>query len=88
MKQFFFLLFLLGAFHLTVVGQSAALYDDTRVSKIFVELPADSLAEMIGQQVNDYYYHARFIFDDGVGQDTVENAGIRLRGNLYPNFPE
>ncbi len=80
MKQtIFFPFFLFAAWSLH--AQSTALFDDSRVSKIFVELPADSLHEMIGELVNDYYYHARFVFDDGIGRDTVENAGIRLRGN-------
>ncbi len=73
--------FLVIACCLQAQNQSAALFDDSRVSKIFVELPADSLQEMIEELVNDYYYHARFVFDDGVVRDTVENTGIRLRGN-------
>jgi len=82
MKQTITLPFsLIIIFGLHAQSQSTALFDDSRVSKIYMELPADSLEEMIDELVNDYYYHARFVFDDGVGRDTVENAGIRLRGN-------
>ena len=44
-------------------------------------MPADSLDEMFENLENDYYYHTRFIFDDGQLRDTLENVGLRLRGN-------
>lgn len=31
--------------------------------------------------LSDHYYMARFIFDDNVHPDTLENVGFRLRGN-------
>jgi CotH kinase protein len=81
MKQIFTLIFLLCALLINAWGQSISLFDDSRVSKIYVELPADSLQQMIDNLGHEYYYHARFIFDDGVVRDTVENIGLRLRGN-------
>jgi len=62
-------------------AQSEALFDDSRVSAIFIELPADSFDYLISNLVNEHYFKARFIFDDGQTRDTVEDAGLRLRGN-------
>lgn len=62
-------------------GQSAQLFDDTRVSAIHLHLPADSLKKMIDELVNDRYVSAQFVFDDGTLRDTVQNVGLRLRGN-------
>lgn len=57
------------------------LFDDTRVSSVYVEIPADSLAWIMEHVLSDYYFHARFIFDDNTRRDTLENIGFRLRGN-------
>jgi spore coat protein H len=81
MKRIFTLLLLLGSLFAPVIGQSISLYDESRVASIFVVLPTDSLQKMIAELDNDYYYHASFIFNDGVVQDTLENIGLRLRGN-------
>lgn len=79
-KHVILFLFLISGLHLAW-SQSAALYDDSRVSRIYLELPADSLQEMIQNLVNDHYYSTTFIFDDGTTRDTVPNVGLRLRGN-------
>lgn len=81
MKNFFF--FLLLAFSTALFAQPAqTLYDDTRVSEIHVSLPADSLKFMLDQLLNDRYMRATLVFDGGTGQrDTVQNIGLRLRGN-------
>ncbi len=57
------------------------LYDDTKVSSISIYLPEDSLVELYDNLENELYYHATFIFDDGLTTDTVDNVGFRLRGN-------
>lgn len=69
----------------SVSGQSLALYDDERVASIFLELPSDSLDYMIQHIVHERYFQARFVFDDGEFRDTVENVGLRLRGNTSLN---
>lgn len=62
-------------------SQSTTLFDDTRVSAIYIHLPADSLKKMLDELANDRYTPALFIFDDGIFRDTVKNIGLRLRGN-------
>ena len=57
------------------------LYDDTKVSSIYILMPEDSVTELYANLENELYYHATFIFDDGLTTDTVENIGFRLRGN-------
>ncbi|HNL38084.1 MAG TPA: hypothetical protein PKH43_03095, partial [Saprospiraceae bacterium] len=61
MKNRALLLFLLG-FALSLSAQSTALYDDRIVGAIYLELPADSLQQLIATQENEHYYRARFIF--------------------------
>lgn len=62
-------------------GQASDIFDDSHVSRIYLSLPADSLLEMLAELENNHYYRATFVFDDGSIRDTVENAGLRLRGN-------
>ena len=57
------------------------LFDDTRISSIFITIAPDSLAVIYDSVLSDHYYMARFIFDDGEKRDTLENVGFRLRGN-------
>lgn len=57
------------------------LYDDTRLSSIFITLPPDSLAVIYDSVLSDHYYLARFVFDDQVHRDTLDSIGFRLRGN-------
>jgi len=66
-------------------SQSNALYDDAKVSEIRIFLPADSVAYMINELVNDRYLSATFVFADGPLRDTVVQVGIRLRGNTSLN---
>jgi len=74
-----FLLFLI--FSAPVFSQSTSLFDDSAVSEIHLQLPADSPAYMINELVNDRYLQASFVFDDGNFRDSVANVGLRLRGN-------
>ncbi len=62
-------------------AQSNALFDDQKICEIRVEMPADSLSYMIEHLVNDHYTPAMFIFVDGNMRDTLQQVGIRLRGN-------
>jgi spore coat protein H len=81
MKKRALYIFLLHCLAAPLFSQSTSLFDDTRVSAIYIQLPADSLDKMIGELVNDYYLPAQFVFDDGLVRDTVNNIGLRLRGN-------
>lgn len=64
-----------------VLAQEEYLFDDTHVSEIYIALPQDSLQVMIDNLENDRYTQARFIFKDGTHTDTVQQVGLRLRGN-------
>ncbi len=57
------------------------LFDNSRVSSVYIMIPADSLDKIMTNVLSDYYYHALFIYDYGAGRDTVQNIGFRLRGN-------
>ncbi len=81
MKKYALCIFLLHFWAAPLFSQSAALFDDARVSAIYIQLPADSLKKMTDGLVNDRYMPAQFIFFDGIFRDTVKNVGLRLRGN-------
>ncbi len=78
--KYFFRLLLCGLVT-PLFSQSNTLYDDSKIASIYLELPADSLTYMMDNLVNDRYLLSRFIFVDGDMRDTVEQVGLRLRGN-------
>ena len=57
------------------------LFDDSRLSAIYITIPPDSLKVIYDSVLSDHYYMARFIFDDNEKRDTLQNVGFRLRGN-------
>jgi len=57
------------------------LFDDSRVSSVYIEISPDSLELIMTDVLSDHYFMATFIFDDGAGRDTIPDAGFRLRGN-------
>ncbi len=61
--------------------QNNTLFDDNRLSSIYITIAPDSLAVIMTDILSDHYYMARFIFDDTRHRDTLENIGFRLRGN-------
>ena len=63
------------------ISQNSTLFDDTRLSAVYITIPADSLVVLYDSVLSDHYYLARFIFDDHENRDTLENIGFRLRGN-------
>ncbi|MCX6268826.1 MAG: CotH kinase family protein, partial [Bacteroidetes bacterium] len=65
----------------TGVCQTNTLFDDSRLSSIYITIHPDSLAVLYDSILSDHYYMARFIFDDLEKRDTLENVGFRLRGN-------
>ncbi|MCK6602447.1 MAG: CotH kinase family protein [Bacteroidetes bacterium] len=56
---------------------------DTSVAVIELTLHPDSLALILSADSahSDHEYPARFVFRNSLVQDTVENTGLRLRGN-------
>jgi hypothetical protein len=65
----------------TASAQTNTLYDDTRLSTIYITIPPDSLKLIYDSVLSDHYFLARFVFDDNIKRDTLENIGFRLRGN-------
>lgn len=57
------------------------LFDETKVAKISINLPQDSLNWLYNNVLYDNNIKADFIFFDGIKNDTVKNVGFRLRGN-------
>ncbi len=57
------------------------LFDDTRLNSVYIIMQPDSLDDMYAHDANGHEYIATFLFDDGVTIDTVEDIGIRFRGN-------
>jgi hypothetical protein len=80
MKKFI-CLGLLGFFLNETTSSQNTLFDDTRLSSIYITISSDSLALIYDSVLSDHYYTASFIFDDNVRKDTLENIGFRLRGN-------
>jgi hypothetical protein len=74
----FFSLFFLVIFQ---VRAQNTLFDDTRVSSLYIDLNPDSLNYIMTEVLSDHYFGARFIYDDGTSRDTLEQVGFRLRGN-------
>ncbi|MCK9204224.1 MAG: hypothetical protein M0P58_07290 [Bacteroidales bacterium] len=56
------------------------LFDDTRVSSVYIDIPSDSLSYIMKNVLSGHYFMARFIFDDYTCRDTLENINFRLRG--------
>ena len=80
MKNRFLLIFLI-AFPFTVLFSQTTLFDESRVSSVFIVIPADSLKVIMTDVYSDHYFKAMFIYDYGTGRDTLQNVGFRLRGN-------
>jgi hypothetical protein len=77
-------LLLLSLFTFNVHVQSYAqstLFDDSRVSSVYIEIPPDSLAVINTDVLSDHYFKALFIYDYGANRDTLQDVGFRLRGN-------
>ena len=58
----FLLLLLIGA------RAQSSLFDDSRVSAIYIELSPDSLNVIMGEVLSDHYFQSRFIFDNGTNR--------------------
>lgn len=57
------------------------LFDQSKVSSVYISIDPDSLEVILTDVLSDHYYKALFVYDDGENKDTVTNIGFRLRGN-------
>lgn len=80
MKNLFSLIFLIS-FPFSVLFSQSTLFDESRVSSVYIEIPVDSLKVIMTDVLSDHYFIAKFIYDYGTGRDTIQNVGFRLRGN-------
>lgn len=80
MKNLYFLIFLLS-FPFSVLFSQSLLFDESRVSSVYIEIPVDSLKVIMTDVLSDHYFKAMFICDYGTGRDTLQDVGFRLRGN-------
>jgi len=77
--KYFFLIFVVFAFNESF--SQATVFDDSRVSSVYIEIDPDSLELIMSDVLSDHYFKAVFVFDYGEGRDTISEAGFRLRGN-------
>ncbi|MEM6326231.1 MAG: CotH kinase family protein [Bacteroidota bacterium] len=58
-------------------------FTDSRLPTVEITIPPDTLATILdpANAQSDVEYRARFIWDDGLRRDTVQEIGFRLRGN-------
>lgn len=80
MRNVYLLIFLI-AFPFSVLFSQSTLFDESRVTSVYIEIPVDSLNVLMTDVYSDHYFKAKFIFDYGTGRDTLLNVGFRLRGN-------
>lgn len=82
-----FLIFSIALLAQNALPDPGELFRDDVVPKVEIWLPQDSFNIMManGNEQSNYPWHATFIFDNGIVQDTIENVGFRLRGNTSRN---
>lgn len=61
------------------------LFDQSRVSSVYIQISADTLNWLMVNVSSDHYCQAKFMYDDGTKIDTLQNVGFRLRGNTSRN---
>ncbi len=84
MKLHFIILFCVVGCLQTLKAQIvpySILYNDTVVNSIYITMDADSLNELYYQLENVHEYAVEFVYKNGLAFDTLQNVGIRLRGN-------
>ena len=57
------------------------LFDESRVSSVYIEISPDSLDVIMTDVLSDHYFKSQFVYDYGNGRDTLQDVGFRLRGN-------
>ena len=56
-------------------------YNDSVIPRIDIFMDPDSLDIMFNDLYTEKEYTATFVWNDGISIDTIENIGIRIRGN-------
>jgi hypothetical protein len=56
------------------------MFDQTKVNRIFITMPTDSLQAMYNT-LNSVYYMCSFVYTNGIDSNRVDSVGIRFRGN-------
>ena len=77
----FFLSILLTISTFTGLYSQNTLFDESRVSSVYIEIHPDSLAVIMTDVLSEHYFKAKFIYNYGTGSDTLQDVGFRLRGN-------
>lgn len=62
-----------------------AAFPQDEVTTVKIIMNPDDLQEMIESQEDEFYYTGTFVFISSELNDTIENVGIRLRGNTSLN---
>lgn len=81
MKRYWCVVIFVLCCGLKVSAQNHPLYNEQKVATVYLELHPDSFQLIISQLIHDRYLRARMIFDNGEIRDTLEDVGLRLRGN-------
>jgi spore coat protein CotH len=68
-------------FSFTGLYAQNTLFDNSRVSSVYIEISPDSLKWIMDNVLSDHYFKAMFIYDYGTKRDTLKDVGFRLRGN-------
>ncbi len=63
------------------IPSAGFVFNDVIVPRIDVNIDPDTLAIILDNVSSNISYSADFYWDDGTKRDTVENVGLRLRGN-------
>ncbi|MBK9017794.1 MAG: CotH kinase family protein [Saprospiraceae bacterium] len=74
------LLLPLALFSQTPFPALPPVFQDDLIPRMDINLPPDSLALMLVPG-SEYHWHASFIFNNGQIKDTLENVGVKIRGN-------
>ena len=83
----YFHAYILLIFSFLVLDQSKAsaqvedLYDDSQVASIYIQIDPDTLQYIIDYKINDTYFRCWMRYQSASRNDTIENVGIRLKGN-------
>ena len=65
--------------------EAGPVFIDTEVPRVDINLPQESLDAILDDVWSNEEYEAQFIFTSSETQDTVEDVGVRLRGNTSRN---
>ena len=89
-KLFIFIIAVFGFFSIELNAQfinpsAGPIFIDTEVPRVDINLPQESIDAILEDVFSNEEYEAQFIFTSSEIKDTVENVGVRLRGNTSRN---